>query len=467
MNGEILGLAWCNRHLEAVRLKGNRVLGRWSASLTGNDLESFRSGLRHAREAVGFTGRRAVLVLDHRRLIYGALDTPSAQGRTLDQVLEHLVAEQQYFDEPAVWSRVPLPATGAQQRWLLAVLPRSFRDHLEGILAEQNLELTGLYPFAAIQAQHLRHVDGDPTEAVVLVQSLAGSHALLVGRPGGQVLFARSLVDAPSDDPGRLAQEVQRTQHFCQQRFGLTVRRVIPLAGSPDPEEKPAVTHGDDPSMAEEEGASWAERAARWGGSSTWNLAGNVRAPVSGRDRAVAFATLSLLLLAVVTTALVEWRVEARGRRVAEMHRQERERTDRAALEAVRAQAWERRQRWLRLVGDPAAPAVAPAFARYLCQVMPEALCLTRLDLVRTDSGWEVRLEGVTRESSSGQLSLLGSWEAELAGGPFAVRIADSTQRRLMGQAPLPLSGALAGQPTSLSGGGVDQRRCFLLGHIR
>jgi hypothetical protein len=109
---------------------------------------------------------------------------------------------------------------------------------------------------------------------------------------------------------------------------------------------------------------------------------------------------------------------------------------------------------------------VAPAFARYLCEVLPEALCLTRLDLHRAETGWEVRLEGVTRESSSGQFTLLERWEAELAGGPFQVRIADSTQRRLLGQAPLPLSGTLAGQPTSVSGWGVDQRRCFLLGHM-
>lgn len=466
MNGDILGLAWWNRHLEAVRLKGSRVLGRWSTQLAGNDLESFRTGLLQARESVGFTGRRTVLVLEHRRLIYGALDTPSAQGRTLDQVLEHLVAEQKYFDEPAVWSRVPLPATGPQRRWLLAVLPRSFRDHLDGLLAEQELELVGLYPFAAVQAEYLQQVEGDPAEALVLVQSLAGSHALLVGRPQGQILFARSLVESSSDDSGRLAQEIQRTQHFCQQRFGLTVHRVIHLPAGVDPTLEPSALDGSVPSMADANVATWAVRAARWGGSGPWNLAGNVRTPVSGRQRALGLASLALLLVAVLTAALVEWGVQARGRRAEEMQRQERERTDRAALEAVRVQAWDRRQRWLSLVGDAAAPNVAPAFARYLCQVMPESLCLTRLDLVRAETGWELRLEGVTRESSSGQFRLLEAWEAELAGGPFQVRIADSTQRRMLGQAPLPMSGALAGPAASVSGWGGDQRRCFLVGHL-
>ena len=112
--------------------------------------------------------------------------------------------------------------------------------------------------------------------------------------------------------------------------------------------------------------------------------------------------------------------------------------------------------RWesfVRVVGSTNDPPVPALFAHYLGRLIPEAIRLTQVDVTRTGSGWNCRIEGVAREKEEGFIAQMEAFERELQNGLFKLHVTDSTYQQLF-------HGTAPGQPGSIK---RDSERPFFV----
>jgi hypothetical protein len=428
-----LGISWLNETLTAAWAGRDGVVQTWHAPAAVKDGAMLSGAMREVCRRSGEDLRRVVLLMDHRNLLFHVQETPPAKGRLLDQMLERLIAENRFFDEPSVWAKLELPPGARHHRWLLALTPQSIWNDIKSACDENELDLVGLYPATALLARHLGKVRAEPGEAVLLIADFGGSHGLLVGRGDGQILFARSIAASRSETEGRLDQEINRTLHFAEQRFGGKVSRIVAmgercesaLSGRPLREGlnvETLVADLEDPALAA--GASDGGPGIRLNfvRRSLWQ---------SPWARPVLAAGMAALLLVSMATAA--WVLDQARTQSLEQERWKREVRAAARIRETRlsrGQEWDNLRALIVTVGDPDQPAVVSAFCRYLQTTTPATLRLTGLDLERVTNGWALRLEGISREQGGRFVSGIEEWEAGMTGGVFRVRVEDSTHRR-------------------------------------
>jgi hypothetical protein len=433
MKHGVLGVSWLNDQLAVVWLDERGQLRKWIAPGRVPDFATLRDALARAREEGGFKARRARLVLDHRNLLFHVQETPPGQGRVVDQVLERLVGESRFFDERAVWTRLELPAGPQRQRWLLALMPQSLLEEIEIACLENQLQLEAVHPLASALTGTLTRAAMAVSETVLLITNIGESHSLILGHGNGQLLFARSIAGTADPCDTRLEQEINRTLHFCQQRFGSTVTRLVGLGSECHAHLSGRTLRADlklETLAMEPPGSDPGEAVTQLRRDSPLNFVRSSARLPAWASRALTAAAAALFLLCAATAvrsheaarqhqrdferAAREW--EMRSRVEAE---REHRRADAAHLELI-----------ARAIGRPEDPGVAASFARYLTHHLPVTLRLTSLEVRKATNGWGVHLEGRSREHGSAFLTAIEELENALGNGLFRLQIVDSTHRR-------------------------------------
>src|SRR5262245_21745533 len=210
----VLGISWIHGQFQAVSTSGGRTVGAWAAPYPVGNEREFETALTEAVRETGFKGTRVIVVLEHRSLLFHVQETPPAKGRLLQQLLQRLVNQSRFFEEPAAWSRVEVPAVKGRQRHLLALLPDSLVRQLSAVCRAQGLHLAAVVPMAAVLGAQLRYLPILKDEVVVLAADPGGSLQLLMGRGDGQVLFSRNVLLSGVQQQERAAQEINRTLHY-------------------------------------------------------------------------------------------------------------------------------------------------------------------------------------------------------------------------------------------------------------
>lgn len=461
-----IGISWLNEELKAAWVDASGVVATWTSPTRVVDGTTLSEAIGEAVKRSGGAVRRAQVVIDQRNLLFHVQETPPASGRVVNQVLGRLVAENRFYDEPAVWARVSLPAAAKRQRWLLSLMPQSIWNEVELACHENELQLTGLYPVAALMTQSLARVGAEADEAVLLVANLGGSHGLLVGRGTGQVLFARSIADSGPHSRMRLDQEINRTLHFAQQRFSVQVNRLVAIGtGCYGELAGRTIREGLNPEclLSEEAAGGLALEVAELRDTVSLNFAhGRQRQPAWVRP-ALAVGMAVLLMVSGITALMTDREARSRERDVARMVREGRAAAEIAANKDTLRREANQLRAVTRLIGLPDEPAVVPTFLRYLRATVPQSVRFTALTLSQSTNGWNVLVEGMTREKGSGYLALVESLEKELTEGVFRVKISDSSQRRSIEGASAQMM-ASVGSRGALAAG---ERPFFLTGSIQ
>lgn len=426
MKRGVLSVAWLAETVSAAWLDAAGTVCHWVCpfAVPGGDALQQAVGLAHKKAGTGM--RRIAWLIDHRNLLFHIQETPPVKGRWIRPLLDRLVQENRFFDEAAIWAKAPLSPVSNRHRWLLALMPSSVWTEIERVSDENELEVLGVYPSSALLGSFLSRVEAGPQESVLLLAQFGGSDSIIVGRGSGQILFARSIARGAGDSRERLDQEINRTIHFSQQRFGDEVRRLIAI-GSDTYSTLSGRTIREGLGMEclvpdyppSEHAIGFAERIGTL--SLDFSL-GYRRQPTWVRP-ALAAGMLALLVVSVSLAGIVS--AEARARRN-DAERMRREAKVSATILHNREGHWNEARRlkaFLTFTGARPTPSVPAAFARYLRNILPPSLRLTALDVVRTREGWKVRLEGASRESGNRLWTQVEELENELTTGVFRVNL--------------------------------------------
>lgn len=456
MSRNVLVVEWLNGALTASWMDGREVKAHWVSPAAVDTVEDFLVALPAALVGTQYKGREAVLVIEHRRLIYHLQEAPLARVSTVRRLIERQVAQSQFFeDAEAVWGiHQSIPVKGSQ-RFLLSLLPRSWVMELRDTFASENLRLSGIFSSAMVLARCLSRLPIDADRPSMITTDLGGSLCLVAGNSKGHLLFARSvnLTAVPSTDPAkaavqlkvvkaspregeRLEQELNRTRLFCQQQFDVSLNKIWVLGENarkslsdirlPEGFSFGATTESaDDPHLMAREAATLTHRSP-----------GSLLAQITGEDlrqrRVVGTMVAACLMVSLAFWGFVTHQVHARDRELQSLQTQ---------AEEVRRQNEENFRLWHEVterrvmvsgVGQPEDPSVVGLFCRYLGANLPEAFRLSRLEINQSSNRWIVRLEGRQRDPAEEHLRALGDLEKRLGSSPFKLVTTSSSRTAML-----------------------------------
>ncbi len=457
MSRNVLVVEWLNGALTASWMDGREVKAHWVSPAAVDTVEDFVVALPAALVGTQFKGREAVLVLEHRKLIYHLQEAPLARVSTVRRLIERQVAQSQFFeDAEAVWGiHQSIPVKGSQ-RFLLSLLPRAWVVELRDAFASENLRLSGIFSSAMVLARCLSRLPVDTDRPSMITTDLGGSLCLVAGNSKGHLLFARSVnltANAPATDPAkaaiqlkvvkaspregeRLEQELNRTRLFCQQQFDVSLNKIWVLGENarkslseirlPEGVSFGATTESvDDPHLIAREAATLTHRSP-----------GSLLAQITGEDlrqrRVVGTLVAACLVASLAFWGFVTHQVHARDRELQSLQTQ---------AEEVRRQNEENFRLWHELnerrvmvagVGQPEDPPVIGLFCRYLGGTLPDAFRISRLEINQSSNRWIVRLEGRQRDPAEEHLKALGELEQRLGASPFKVVTTSSSRTAML-----------------------------------
>jgi len=227
MAQKTLGISWLNGRFHAAALAGETVTASWSCPHPVAQGSEFAGALAEAIRQTHFNGTQAMVIIDHRSLLFHVQDTPPAEGKMVDQLLEQLVGRGKFFEEKAAWGRLALPQAKGRSRYLLSLLPDSLIQELIATFTAQRIELLGVFPIATVLGDQLRLLAAQETEVILLAADLGDAIHLLLGQGGGQVLFSRTVAITGQQPSECVAQEINRTVQYAQQQFGAAVTKLF------------------------------------------------------------------------------------------------------------------------------------------------------------------------------------------------------------------------------------------------
>lgn len=434
MARKTLGISWLNGRFHAAALTGGAVTASWSAPEPVTDSAGFAAAVADAIRATRFGGAQAMVIIDHRNLLFHVQDIPPAEGKVVDQVLDRLIGRGHFFEEKAAWGRLGLPGSKGRHRYLLALLPESLVQGLVDACAVQRVELVGIFPIAAVLGDQLRLVAAQEGETVLLAADLGDAIHLLLGTGDGQVLFSRTVATAGQQPAERAAQEINRTLHYAQQQFGATVNKLFVYGAQAfkllkDFPIRPGLAVA--PSPLPEDPLLYARHVFLLSPKLRLNfLPPSVLKKKSNRALA-AVAVVALVAVSAIATVFTEIRVRARERAV---QQQVRKSAAEAELQSQSVALQNEAARWRALIatiGSTNDPPVPELFLRTLSAAVPEATRLTRVDLHPETNGWRVRLEGLCGDAPGQYVEVVTTLEKRLTTTPFQVRVLDSSIRQL------------------------------------
>lgn len=434
MGKKTLGITWLHGRFEAVNLAASSNGAGWLAPRPVHTPQEFAAALAQAVRETGFRGQKVRLVIDHRNLLFHVQDLPPAQGRVLTKLLDRLVAQNQFFDEPAAHAHLELPPSKSLHRHLLSLLPQSLVTALVQVCADQGLRLDGLWPAAAVLATRLGELPAPPAEVVILATAFGDSMNLLLGRSDGKLLFSRTVALGATGQVERAAQEINRTLHYAQQQFGALVNLLFVSRSETFSTLKTTPIRAglkilDAP--IDDSPASLLRLAANLSSRAPLNFARHPGGRLLHRRALAAAGIAAAFLASLSTTVHLETRIHAREKsaRLAEA-RLESEAGALASRNALQHEAT-RLRTILAVVGGTNDPPVIELLSRSLPFIIPPSFRLTELHVEEAAVGWTIRIKGAARVDATDLTVRLEKFEHDLEQGVFQIKITDSTHRQM------------------------------------
>ena len=458
MSRNVLVVEWLNGALTASWIDGRELKAHWESPAPVESVEDLVAALPAAIVGTQFKGRDAVMVIEHRKLIYHLQEAPMARITTVRRLIERQVAQSEFFEEvEAVWGiHQSIPVKGTQ-RFLLSLLPRPWVLGIRDVFDNENLRLSGIFSSAMVLARCLTRLPVETDRPSLITTDLGGGLCLVAGNSKGHLLFARSVslgtTAAQPPDPAkpavqlrvakaapkesdRLEQELNRTRLFCQQQFDTTLnkiwvlgekaRQILSEVRLPD-----GVTLGETSDLSDDP-----HRIAREAATLTLRSPGSLLAQITGEDlrerRIVGSLVAASLVLSLGFWGYVNHKANLRDQELqglqtqAEQIRNENEQTVRLWNDMIERRAM------VAAVGTAEDPQVVGLFCRYLGATLPDAFRLQRLEFNQVSNSWALRIEGRVRDPAEEHLKLLGDLERQLESGPFKARTVASSRTALL-----------------------------------
>jgi hypothetical protein len=224
---DTLAIAWTHGQLHAATYRRTNLVASWESDDQVTTLEQLGAALDVSLKALDYRGTDVILLLAHDQFTHQTEACPSFSEGATKAYLRGLVERHEEEYGAVLHVTQPVAPIRKDAQHLLHLLPRSFYHDLNNLLLARHLELSRIIPTnVPLELEISNQADG-ASPAILLAAGIGDSTALIACRRNGEILLSRTTLGTWSDDPGRVAVEVNRSLLYAKQQHGTPIDHVI------------------------------------------------------------------------------------------------------------------------------------------------------------------------------------------------------------------------------------------------
>ncbi|MEZ5276755.1 MAG: hypothetical protein R3F07_10285 [Opitutaceae bacterium] len=454
---DTLAIAWIHGVFHLATYRRANLVATWTTAEHVTDIASFGNALDAALAATRFRATETILLLAHPRFAHQIENCPSFSDHAIRTYLRGRVERFERENGPVLSVAQPAARIRNEVQSLLHLLPRDFYLELNQAFLARHLDLTRIIPTAVPLQLEMAGLPGDQRENLLMAVRMGDSTAVVACGTGGEILLSRTTLSSWSDDPSRVAVEINRCLLYAKQQHGVTIQK-IQLSGAGAERVRAEVgSHcGGDCTVTVQDGdpTRWLSLIARLTPRHPVNLvAGYLRTKRRNHFlRRVILATCWLLLAVLLFDS---WARE-------QIWHGERDRLNALSADEYTLQEdydhlvernalADRNRAFIKQVVDDRLPPVPDRFLKYVASILPRDVRLVQFSVNwNEETGeWKFRIDGMLEADAETARLTVNSIRRELSQSPLKVRFIESVRPEM----ELNLSTESTAQPFTLEGG--------------
>lgn len=456
-NTDVLGVAWFGTGLHAATFHRQKMVKSWSCESPVKTVADFETVVDALLAATEFEGTEMFLLLENEHFLHQTETIPSFSSNAARTYLRGRIQRHQQEHGDVLWVSQPTAPVKDEQAIILHLLPTRFYDQLNRVLLVRHLDLTRIIPMVVPIQYELNKIPAGRDTPVIAIVETGNTTSAVVGRIGGPLLFARTILADISREAGRVGVEVNRSLLFAKQHHECAIDRIWLMAQSGGSSAEISAKCGATrkimvlPTTA----TDWLQASAKLSPQQPVNLlAGYLKRKL--QHRLIRYALLVAGWMALVLTFAnslefaKEWKDEQS--RMASLRRQERSLQAERGRLLKRNQSIEQEKNLIARLSSDRLPPVPSRLVGYVASLLPANARLTDFSVKRESDtgGWSFRIEGLFEADEETAHELAVNLQHQLEKSPFQARFADGA--RLLNATVNPLANSSEIQRFSMEG---------------
>lgn len=434
---DVLGLAWLNGTLHAAVFRRQQVTAQWKSVGDVGTLEELASALDQSISATRFGGTDVFIVLAHEKFVHQVETTPAFSKSAVRSYLRNWIERYEKEHEPVLWVGQPAMGTRDQAAQIIHILPAQMYQDLNQILLARRLDLLRLVPVFVPLQLSLSSLTETEDLPVLVAAEVGATTAVVVGKTGGSLLFARTILASWNRDASRVAVEINRSLLYAKQQFGTAVDFVWLLGpGAESGRGEVSTKCGSSTEVITEPTApiDWLKSVSKLSHRYPVNL-------ISGYQRQkhqvqfVRRLALAACWLGAVLAGFSIWENQQAWEQERGMLTELRARESDLFAEheklSERNESAERNREFIREVETERLPPVSAKFLEYFAAVFPREGRLSELTVKWDEqlNEWTFSIDGFLEADPQTARTMISAMRRQLSESPFKVRFMDTSRR--------------------------------------
>jgi len=224
---DTLAIAWIHGQLHAATFRRTNLISTWESKGRITTLEEFGSALDLGLDTLKYRGTDVILLLAHEQFSHQMESCPAFSENAAKAYLRGLIERHEKEYGPVLSVIQPVASIRQDAQYLLHLLPQSFYHDLNNCLLARHLDLSRILPTNVPLVLDISNRPDESTPAVLLAAEVGDSTALIACRANGEILLSRTTLGTWSDDPTRVAVELNRSLLYAKQQHGTVIDQII------------------------------------------------------------------------------------------------------------------------------------------------------------------------------------------------------------------------------------------------
>ena len=426
-------MQWIYGDFRIARFAQGKVAESWRSPANVSDLASLSEAMREASFHIDLSrGGHIAITYEDDLHTHEFLELPKLNRKEREKYLKRRVDQEKPFDGPAAWSYHGADRGNGIEGVILHLMPKHVVDAVLRICGEYYLAPKRLVPLTEVISEHVVEHDEPEGAHILSIALFATRTQMLASKANGEVLFVRELSYAWNEaSKERLIVDVNRTLGYVKQRVGGGVDKAW-LMGEPAGDAAAGISAGISVPLQVDEKATHPDYWMIEVSELPTKLDSNFIPVLARRSiNSKALVRVGVVIAAVLAIATVAISVSIESL----IHLNDVD--PQAYLDEIFAMEGEKLQlegqlrrvdsaqnRLEQLSAD--AFNLPALFLSHLGNLVPVGTVLTKVEVNRIESAWEVILRGRSEFSLADSVPLLQQLEAQLMVGPWNTTIVQS-----------------------------------------
>lgn len=454
---DTLAIAWIHGSFTVASYRKGLLVKSWNADAPVDDLETFGQQLDRAMAGMRLKGNDTILLLAHDRFAHQTEACPSFSEAATRNYLRGRVERFEADHGPVLSVSQSVAQIRNEAQHLLHLLPRDLYHQINQALLARHLDLTQIVPVAVPMQVQIGHLMAADQPALLMAVKMGNSTAVVACRNDGQILLTRTTLGTWSDDPIRVAVEVNRSLLYAKQQHSVSIDRIV-LAGSGAEDARAVIESkcGEGKQLIVDPGdpLRWLSLVARLPQRHPVNLVADYLR-IKRRNQFFRRLILATCWLLLFIGGADTWSRETAWN--TEQARLDHLRANEAVMDAeyerliLRNEKAGQDQAFIRQVVAERLPPVPDRFLSYLASILPDNVRLNNFAVTWDEESrdWRFNIDGMLEADPETARVTINSIRRELSQSPLRVTFTESVRSEV----ELSLSTDTSVQPFTLEGG--------------